>query len=110
MPKETPAGDETRRSLGYLGWSAPRLIYLVMSRVEILHDGEVDLVYNPVSGTLAHAAGHTKELPGCILGEKTFLSGVRTPEPTMGPGIVWIGLSRDMDILTLAGGSHLVID
>ena len=37
--------------------------------VGIIRDGEVDLVHNPVSGPLAHAAGYTKELPGCILGE-----------------------------------------
>ena len=28
----------------------------------------------------------------------------------MGAGIVWVGLSRDVDVLTLAGGSHLVIN
>ena len=63
-------------------------------RVDIIRDGEVDLVDNTVPSTLAHAAGYAKELPGCILGEKTFLSGVRTPEPTMGAGILWVGLEH----------------
>ena len=52
----------------------PGSIYLVLSKVEIIRDGKVDLVYNPVPGPLGHPAGATKELPGCILGEKTFLS------------------------------------
>ena len=81
-----------------------------MFRVDIIRDGEVDLVDNPVPSTLAHPAGHAKELPGCILGEETFLSSVRTPEPTMGAGILWVGLSRDVDVLTLVDGSHLVIN
>ena len=71
-----------------------------MFRVDIIRDGEIDLVDNPVSSTFAHPAGHAKELPGRILGEKTFLSGVRTPKPTMGAGILRVGLSRDVDILT----------
>ena len=62
------------------------LVSLVSVGVEIIRDGEIDPVYNPVSGPLAHAAGYAKELPGCILGEKTFLSGVRTPEPPHGSG------------------------
>ena len=59
--------------------------------VKIIRDCEVDLVDNPVPGTLGHSASDTKKLPGCILGEETFLSSVRTPEPSMGPGIFRIG-------------------
>ena len=87
MPKENSGGCCTRRSFkATWGGAPPGLIslYLVSVGVGIIRDGEVDLVYNPVPGPLAHAAGYAKKLPGCILGEKTFLSGVRTPEPTNG--------------------------
>ena len=49
------------------GWLVYSLVF--RARVDIIRDGEIDLVDNPVSGTLAHAAGHPKELPGCVLGE-----------------------------------------
>ena len=67
-----------------------RVLYIKII-VKIIRDCEVDLVYNPVPGPLGHPAGATKKLPGCILGELPFLSSVRTPEPSMGPGIFRIG-------------------
>ena len=72
--------------LGLFAW----VLYIKII-VKIIRDCEVDLVDNPVSRTLGHSASDTKKLPGCILGEETFLSSVRTPEPSMGPGIFRIG-------------------